>query len=80
MKRLHHPKALKIWAMQTLHKRAIVGTLLQVGQGKLSIEGFNEIILKRDRCSAGTSVPGEALFLVDIGYPQELFEQQEKEA
>lgn len=60
--------------------RAIVGTLLQVGQGKLSIEGFNEIILKRDRCSAGTSVPGEALFLVDIGYPQELFEQQEKEA
>ena len=54
--------------------RAIVGTLLQVGQGKLSIEGFNEIILKRDRCSAGTSVPGEALFLVDIGYPEELFE------
>ena len=54
--------------------RAIVGTLLQVGQGKLNIEGFNEIIQKRDRCSAGTSVPGEALFLVDIGYPQELFE------
>ena len=54
--------------------RAIVGTLLQVGQGKLSIEGFNEIILKRNRCSAGTSVPGEALFLVDIGYPQELFQ------
>ena len=54
--------------------RAIVGTLLQVGQGKLSIEGFNQIILKRDRCSAGTSVPGEALFLIDVGYPDELFQ------
>lgn len=54
--------------------RAIVGTLLQVGQGKLSIEGFNQIILKLDRCSAGTSVPGEALFLIDVGYPDELFQ------
>ena len=54
--------------------RAIVGTLLQVGQGKLSIEGFNQIILKRDRCSAGTSVPGEALLLIDVGYPDELFQ------
>ena len=54
--------------------RAIVGTLLQVGQGKLSMEGFNQIILKRDRCSAGTSVPGEALFLIDVGYPDELFQ------
>ena len=54
--------------------RAIVGTLLLVGQGKLSIEGFNQIILKRDRCSAGTSVPGEALFLIDVGYPNELFQ------
>ena len=53
--------------------RAVVGTFLQVGQGKLTVEGFNAIILQRNRCSAGTSVPGEALFLVDIGYPSHLF-------
>ena len=54
--------------------RAIVGTLLDVGRGVLTIEQFREIIEKKDRCSAGTSVPGNALFLADITYPNELFE------
>ena len=49
--------------------RAIVGTLLDVGRGKLSIEGFCQTIEKKDRCSAGTSVPGNALFLWDVEYP-----------
>lgn len=53
--------------------RAVVGTLLMVGQGKLTVEGFNRIILQKNRCSAGTSVPGQALFLVDIGYPDHLW-------
>ena len=53
--------------------RAIVGTLLDVGRGALTIQQFCEIIEKKDRCSAGTSVPGHALFLVDITYPEELF-------
>ena len=53
--------------------RAIVGTLVEVGRGKLSVEGFRRIIEKKDRCSAGTSAPGNALFLVDIGYPDDLF-------
>ena len=53
--------------------RAIVGTLLDVGRGALTIQQFREIIEKKDRCSAGTSVPGHALFLVDITYPEELF-------
>ena len=53
--------------------RAIVGTLLEVGRGKLSVEGFRRIIEQKDRCQAGTSVPGQALFLVDVGYPVELF-------
>lgn len=53
--------------------RAIVGTLLEVGRGKLSMEGFRQIIEQKDRCKAGTSAPGHALFLVDIGYPQDLF-------
>ena len=50
--------------------RAIVGTMLEVGQGKLSINGFLKIIESKDRCCAGTSVPGHALFLYDIEYPQ----------
>ena len=52
--------------------RAIVGTLLDVGRGVLTIEQFREIIEKKDRCSAGTSVPGNALFLADITYPEEI--------
>lgn len=53
--------------------RAIVGTLLDVGRGVLTIEQFREIIEKKDRCSAGTSVPGNALFLADVTYPEEIF-------
>lgn len=53
--------------------RAIVGTLLEVGRGKLTVEGFCQIIEQQDRCKAGTSAPGNALFLVDVEYPQDLF-------
>ena len=53
--------------------RAVVGTLVEVGRGKLSVEGFKKVIERKDRCSAGSSVPGHALFLVDVGYPEELF-------
>ena len=53
--------------------RAIVGTLLQVGRGKLTLEGFRRIIEQKDRCKAGDSAVGQALFLVDIAYPPELF-------
>lgn len=53
--------------------RAVVGTLLEVGRGKLTVEGFCRIIEQKDRCQAGTSVPGNALFLVDVAYPEELF-------
>ena len=53
--------------------RAIVGTLLDVGRGVLTISQFRKIIEKRDRCSAGTSMPGNALFLADVTYPEEIF-------
>lgn len=53
--------------------RAVVGTLVEVGKGKLSVEGFRKVIEEKNRCSAGTSVPGNALFLVDVGYPDDLF-------
>lgn len=48
--------------------RAVVGTLVDVGREKLSIDGFRNIINSKDRCSAGQSMPGEALFLWDIKY------------
>lgn len=48
--------------------RAIVGTLIEVGRGKLSLDGFKKVIEEQNRCSAGESVPGNALFLVDIKY------------
>lgn len=49
--------------------RAVVGTLVDVGRGKLPVNGFREIINKKDRCAAGTSMPPQALFLWDITYP-----------
>ncbi len=49
--------------------RAIVGTLVDVGRGKLSVEGFKQIVDARDRCSAGTSMPPYPLFLWEIVSP-----------
>ncbi len=49
--------------------RAVVGTLVDVGRGKLTLEKFKEIIEKKDRCSAGTSMPANALFLWEVKYP-----------
>lgn len=48
--------------------RAVVGTLLEVGRGRMDKNEFCRVIDQKDRCSAGESVPGNALFLVDIGY------------
>jgi tRNA pseudouridine38-40 synthase len=48
--------------------RAIVGTLLEAGRGKLSVEDFRRIIESKDRGKAGTSAPAHALFLHDIEY------------
>ncbi len=56
--------------------RAIVGTLLEVGCGKLSFDGFCHVIEQKNRCRAGTSVPGNALFMADVTYPEELFLQE----
>ncbi|WP_430815576.1 tRNA pseudouridine(38-40) synthase TruA [Carboxylicivirga sp. RSCT41] len=58
--------------------RAIVGTLLEVGRGKINIEQFRKVIEDKDRGGAGTSVPGQALFLVDVIYPEELFKSKVK--
>lgn len=49
--------------------RAVVGTLVEVGRGKLSFDGFGRVVEARDRCAAGTSMPPQALYLWDVGYP-----------
>ncbi len=49
--------------------RAIVGTLIEVGMKKLSIHDFGKIIEQKNRCMAGTSMPGHPLFLWNITYP-----------
>ncbi len=58
--------------------RAIVGTLLEVGKGKLSVQEFEQVIKAKSRAEAGTSVPPQALFLVDVEYPKDAFDSIDK--
>lgn len=53
--------------------RAVVGTLLEVGKGKMSIEGFQNVIESRDRTRAGASVKAKGLFLTSVEYPNHIF-------
>lgn len=53
--------------------RAIVGTLLELGRGKIDEEHFLSIIECKNRCAAGDSAPGNALFLVDVAYSDDIF-------
>lgn len=48
--------------------RAITGTLLDVGLGHCTPDGFRRIIEARNRCAAGTSVPADGLYLTGIRY------------
>ena len=48
--------------------RAILGTLMEVGRGRMTIEQLRRVIDAKDRCCAGDSVPGNALFLVQVKY------------
>jgi tRNA pseudouridine38-40 synthase len=48
--------------------RAIVGTMVDLGAGKISLNDFEKIILAKNRNLAGTSAPPQGLFLVDVGY------------
>lgn len=48
--------------------RAIVGTMLNIGAGKINIEDFERIIESKDRSQAGFSVPAHALYLTKIDY------------
>ena len=50
--------------------RAIVGTLLEVGMGKIKVEDVNTIIKSKDRAKAGVSVPAKGLYLTQVLYPK----------
>jgi len=53
--------------------RAIVGTLLDVGQGRTTLEEFELILASKDRSEAGRSVPAHGLFLSRVEYPINTF-------
>ena len=58
--------------------RAVVGTLVEVGRGKLDEAGFRQVIEGKNRCRAGESMPGNALFLVDVTYPETIYDIKEQ--
>lgn len=55
--------------------RLVVGTLLQVGRGKISVEKFREILEGKDRKFAASAAPSDGLYLWDVVYPEALLEE-----
>ncbi len=53
--------------------RILVGTLIDIGLGKLTIEDLEIIFEKKDRKLASATAPPHALFLTDVQYPGEIF-------
>ena len=48
--------------------RAVVGTMIDVGRGRLTLDGLRAVIEGKQRSDAGDSMPGNALFLEDVRY------------
>ena len=57
--------------------RAIVGTLVDVGRGRYTVEQFEEIVRSLDLSRSSSSAPAQGLFLSDVRYPAEIFECEE---
>ena len=53
--------------------RAIVGTLIEVGLKRISIDDFKSVLQSRDRSKAGYSVPAHGLYLEKVYYPKHIF-------
>ncbi len=53
--------------------RAIVGTMIETGRGKISPDDFERILKSRNRSSAGMSAPAKGLFLTSVEYTEEIF-------
>ncbi len=56
--------------------RAIVGTLIEIGKGKMTLEEFKQIIESENRCNAGPSAPAQGLFLTQVTYPKTIIEHE----
>lgn len=54
--------------------RATVGTLIEIGRGKISKDDLRRILQEKSRCSAGQSMPADGLYLTNITYPDDLFQ------
>ena len=52
--------------------RAVVGTLIEIGQNKYPVSHMHEVIKSEDRGKAGTSVPAHGLYLTRIEYPENI--------
>ena len=52
--------------------RAIVGSLLEVGRGRMSLSEFEKMIAAKDRRLAGESVPAQGLYLTEVSYPKDI--------
>jgi tRNA pseudouridine38-40 synthase len=48
--------------------RTIVGTMIEIGLGRISVADFEQIIISKNRKNAGRAVPAEGLFLVEVNY------------
>ena len=53
--------------------RALVGTLLEVGTGKMSVDRFGKVLAAKERANAGVSVPASGLFLTKVEYPKDIY-------
>jgi tRNA pseudouridine38-40 synthase len=57
--------------------RALVGTLMDVGYGKLDVSDFRDIIQSKNRQRAGSAAPAEGLYLTEVGYPVGYFKHEQ---
>ena len=58
--------------------RAIVGTLVDVGRGRYTVEEFDEIIRSRDLSRSSAGAPAVGLFLSDVAYDESVYDLEQE--
>jgi tRNA pseudouridine38-40 synthase len=53
--------------------RLVVGTLLDVGRGKITVADFEQIVASQDRSKSSGAAPSEGLYLARVEYPEHIF-------
>lgn len=53
--------------------RAMVGTMVEVAEGRYDLDELREVIRSGQRSRAGESAPPQGLFLIRVAYPEEVF-------